>query len=110
MRTNEEMRRAVRDRAAQMRRARRTRWAVGLGGTAAACAAALIAGMAAAMPAFRDRMVSGDGVGRMQASVLAGSGALGYAVVGIAAFLLGVAVTLFCVLLRKWRDEEDHRP
>lgn len=33
--------------------------------------------------------------------------ALGYALVVAIAFLLGVAVTLFCVRLRKWRGRED---
>lgn len=107
MRTNEEMLSAVHGRASEMRRARSRRRTVLMGGGAAACAVALIALMALAMPSLQDSLVPGSDGAAMQASILADSGALGYAVVGIVAFLLGVAVTVFCVLLRKQGDSAE---
>ena len=35
------------------------------------------------------------------------SGALGYIVVALLAFLLGVSVTVFCLRLKKWREKKD---
>ena len=109
MRTNEEMLHAAHGRVSERRRARSRRRTILVGGGAAACAVALIAPMALAMPAFQDKLVPGNVSAAMQASILADSGALGYAVVGIVAFLLGVAVTVFCVLLRKQQNGEEDR-
>ena len=109
MRTNEKMLSAVHGRASEMRHARSRRRTILMGGGAAACAVALIALMALPMPALQDRLVPGGGSAAMQASILADSGALGYAVVGIVAFLLGVAVTVFCMLLRNQREGEEAR-
>ena len=43
----------------------------------------------------------------MHASIFAGSGALGYIVIAIIAFLLGVALTMFCIRLREWQERKD---
>ena len=109
MRTNEEMLGAVHDRALEMCRARSRRRKALAGGGAAACTVALIVLMALAMPALQDALVPARGDAAMQASILADSGALGYAAVGIVAFLLGVAVTVFCMLLRKDPGGEGER-
>ena len=104
MRTNKEMLNAVHARAEGIKRARRMRQTRILGGSAAVLALALIVLLAAVMPAFQGHWTPDTST--MQASALADSGMLGYAVVGIVAFLLGVSVTVFCVLLRKQNDEE----
>lgn len=106
MRTNEDMLKAVHSRAAEMRRQKRRRQNILLGGGAAVFALAVIALLAANMPAVTERLAPENAAG-MQASILTGSGMLGYAVVGILAFLLGVSVTVFCGLLRNRRDEEE---
>ncbi|MBQ3424714.1 MAG: hypothetical protein IJH38_05920 [Clostridia bacterium] len=107
MRTNEELLSAVHARAEARARVRRRRRIALMGSGAAACAMALIVLMARAMPALHERAVPGGEGALLQGSILADSGALGYAVVGIVAFLLGVAVTLFCVLLKRRRDGEE---
>ena len=43
----------------------------------------------------------------MSASLFSGSGALGYIVIALLSFLLGVSVTVFCFRLKKWQDERD---
>ena len=43
----------------------------------------------------------------MHASLFAGSGALGYIVIAIIAFLLGITVTIFCFYLKKWQEEKE---
>ena len=45
--------------------------------------------------------------GNMQASIFADSGALGYVVIAVIAFLLGSAVTIFCFRLKKWQDAKS---
>ena len=40
-------------------------------------------------------------------SVFADSGALGYIVIAIIAFLLGVALTMFCIRLSEWQKRKD---
>ena len=108
MRTNEEMLRAVHERASQMRHAQRKRRAFLAGGAAVGCALIMTMLLAGAMPTFQRRRLPGN-ESVMQASMLTDSGALGYAVVGIVAFLLGAAATVFCVLFREWRDREEKR-
>ena len=47
----------------------------------------------------------------MQASIFAGNGSLGYIVVGILSFLLGIGITLLCIRLRQYtagKQEEPH--
>lgn len=47
--------------------------------------------------------------GGLYASLFADSGMLGFIVIGIIAFALGIAVTVFCYTLKAWRGsgEED---
>ena len=45
--------------------------------------------------------------GSVSASIFAGSEALGYVVVCLAAFCLGVLLTVFCVRLKKHMEEEE---
>ena len=41
------------------------------------------------------------------ASIFTGSPVLGYIVIGVVAFLLGIAVTVFCFLMKKRHDREN---
>ena len=106
MRTNDEIIKAVHDRAAEMKRAKRKRQTLLMSGVAVACALVLIVLMGSFMPSPQRQWASDDSAA-LQASMFSDSGVLSYVVVGIIAFLLGIAVTVFCVLLRRWRDEEE---
>ena len=39
-------------------------------------------------------------------SIFANSDILGYVVVGLIAFLLGISFTIFCIRLKKWNEDE----
>ena len=106
MRTNDEIIKAVHDRAAEIKRAQRKRQALLMGGGAVACALALVVLLASIISSLHWKQHSDNSIA-LQASMMADSGALGYVVVGILAFLLGIAVTVFCILLRRWRDGEE---
>lgn len=106
MLTNKEMLKAVHTRAAEMNRARQKRLTLFMGGGAVVLALVLIVLLASVMPSFQERLAPDTSV-TLQASVLADSGMLGYVVVGIVAFLLGIAVTAFCVLLHNRRNGEE---
>ena len=107
MRTNEERIAAMHKRAAELEkenRQRRVRIIQAV--SAAACFAAVIV-PAFFMPGFSQVLVSGSSQGSMSASIFSESSALGYIVIGILAFLLGAAVTIFCFLLKKWQKDKD---
>lgn len=74
--------------------------------TAAAACLVLIVGMSLAMP---DIAARGDYAGyETAASVFHSSAALGYIVIGLLAFLLGVCVTVLCFRLRQMNREDVH--
>ena len=105
MRTNEERIHLVRQRTAarKRKRARRKRRALD-----AACMAAcllLVAGFAALMPQLMSRGAEGGVIHASGAASLIGdNAALGYILMGLLAFLLGVCVTVSLYRLRR-RDE-----
>ena len=105
MRTNEERIAAMHARAAELRREKRKRLTRLTGGISALLCLALVVALAACMP--RLPMASAGAPDGMSGSIFAGSGTLGYIVVALLAFLLGVSVTVFCVRLRKWREDRD---
>lgn len=47
---------------------------------------------------------SGGTAPAMSGSIFAESGAMGYVVIAVIAFLLGVCVTAFCFRLKKWNE------
>ena len=110
MRTNEERIRLVRVRTEQCRR-RRLRLLI------AACAAAvllLIAGVGLRMPDAMARASAGDAIHATgAASLIADHAALGYILMGLLSFLLGVCVTLLLYRLRRrparrrWEDDDE---
>ena len=108
MRTDKEFLDAMHARAAGIERkarARRAR-AIGLGATLGGLAAVIL--LALVMPSFEAASLSVEASAR--ASLFAESGALGYVVIGVTAFLLGAAVTVLCYRLRKDRDDGDGEP
>ena len=72
----------------------------------AACLALLI-GASLAMPGIAANIQTGDYSGfETAASMYGGGAALGYIVIGLLAFLLGVCVTLLCNRLRQMNRED----
>lgn len=67
---------------------------------------ALTIALAFIIPGFSDQMTADTVPMSMSASIFTDSGALGYIVIGIIAFLLGIAVTVFCFRIRA-RQAED---
>ncbi len=108
MRSSEERIAAVKRRAAQLeRRKTRLRSRMLAVASAAACLA-LIIGLAAAMPGITADIDAQNYAGFETAATMLGSGgALGYLVMALLAFLLGVCVTILCFRLRRREEEND---
>lgn len=118
MRSHEERVAAVKRRIAQAeqeKRLRRSRMAAVC--SVAACLI-LIVGLSVVMPGIVSGMAGGDYAGGgMAASMFGDSAVIGYIVIGLIAFLLGVCVTILCFRLRKFQrenrkeepDARDHR-
>ena len=76
--------------------------------SAAAACLALLIGASLAMPGIAANIQTGDYSGfETAASIFHGGAALGYIVIGLLAFLLGVCVTVLCFRLRQMNREDD---
>ena len=85
---------------------RRRRNTVTMASAVAACLALLIVA-SLAMPSIAASIQTGDYAGfETAASIFHGGAALGYIVIGLLAFLLGVCVTVLCVRLRQMNRED----
>ena len=85
---------------------RRRRNTVTMASAVAACLALLI-GASLAMPGIAASIRTGDYSGfETAASIFHGGAALGYIVIGLLAFLLGVCVTVLCFRLRQMSRED----
>ena len=109
MRTDEERINMMHARAAHLRRQKRTIKVkiMQAAGAVLSFAAAIV--LAIFVPRITD-MDAGNPTGQtggMSASIFGDSSVLGYIVIAIIAFLLGIAVTIFCFRLRKWLEEKD---
>ena len=106
MRSHEErVAEAKRRIAARQREKRLRRNTVTMASAVAACLALLI-GAALAMPGIAANIQTGDYSGfETAASIFHGGAALGYIVIGLLAFLLGVCVTALCFRLRQLSRE-----
>ena len=102
MRSHEERITETKRRIAQMEREKKQRrHKIILAAAAAACLALLI-GVSLAMPGIAARIETGSHTGlETAASMFGGSGALGYIVIALLAFLLGVCVSVLCFRLRQ---------
>ena len=107
MRSHEERVAETKRRIAKMEREkRRRRNTVTMASAVAACLALLI-GASFAMPGIAASIQAGDYAGfETAASMYGGGAALGYIVIGLLAFLLGVCVTILCFRLRQMNHED----
>ena len=72
----------------------------------AACLAVIV-GVSLSMPGIVGRMEGSTSTGfETAATMLGGSAALGYIVIGLLAFVLGVCVTVLCFRIRLLNNEE----
>ena len=86
---------------------RRRRNTITMASAVAACLALLI-GASLAMPGIAANIQTGNYSGfETAASMYGGGAALGYIVIGLLAFLLGVCVTVLCFRLRQMNREDD---
>ena len=93
--------------AARQREKRLRRDKITMVSTVAACLVLLI-GASLAMPGIAASIQTGDYAGiETAASMYGGGAALGYIVIGLLAFLLGVCVTVLCFRLRQMSREDD---
>ena len=93
--------------AARQREKRRRRNTITMVSAVAACLALLI-GASLAMPGIAASIQAGNYSGfETAASIFHGGAALGYIVIGLLAFLLGVCVTVLCFRLRQMNREDD---
>ena len=106
MRSHEERVAETKRRIAKMEREKRRRNTVTMASAVAACLALLI-GASLAMPGIAASIQTGDYSGfETAASMYGGGAALGYIVIGLLAFLLGVCVTVLCFRLRQMNRED----
>ena len=108
MRSHEERVAATKRRIAKMEREkRRRRNTITMASAVAACLVLLI-GASLAMPGIAANIQTGDYSGfETAASIFQGGAALGYIVIGLLAFSLGVCVTVLCFRLRQMSREDD---
>ena len=108
MRSHEERVAEAKRRIAKIEREKRLRRdKITMISAAAACLALLI-GASFAMPGIAARIQINDYAGfETTASMYGGGAALGYIVIGLLAFLLGVCVTVLCFRLRQMSREDE---
>ena len=108
MRSHEERVAETKRRIAKIEREKRLRRnTITMAFAVAACLALLI-GATLAMPGIAANIQTGDYFGfEMAASIFHGGAALGYIVIGLLAFLLGVCVTVLCFRLLQMNREDD---
>lgn len=107
MRSHEERVAETKRRIAKIEREkRRRRNTITMASVVAACLVLLI-GASLAMPGIAESIRTGDYSGfETAASMYGGGAALGYIVIGLLAFLLGVCVTVLCFRLRQMSRED----
>ena len=106
MRSHEERVVETKRRIAKIERAKRLRRNTITMASAVAACLALIIGASLAMPGIAARIQINDYAGfETSASMYGGGAALGYIVIGLLAFLLGVCVTVLCFRIRQLSRE-----
>ena len=76
--------------------------------SAVAACLAVLAGVSFAMPGIAARIQVNDYTGfETAASIFRSSAVLGYIIIGLLAFLLGVCVTILCFQLRRMHRENE---
>ena len=106
MRSHEERVAETKRRIAKIKQEKRRRNTITMASAVAACLTLLI-GASLAMPGIAASIQTGDYSGfETAASMYGGGAALGYIVIGLLAFLLGVCVTVLCFRLRQMNRED----
>ena len=107
MRSHEERVAETKRRIAKMEREKRLRRNTITMVSAVAACLALLVGVSFAMPGIAASIQTGDYSGfETAASIFHGGAVLGYIVIGLLAFLLGVCVTVLCFRLRQMSRED----
>ena len=107
MRSHEERITETKRRIAKVEREKRRRRSTITMASAVAACLALLVGVSLAMPGIAASIQTGDYSGfETTASIFHGGAALGYIVIGLLAFLLGVCVTVLCFRLRQMNRED----
>ena len=107
MRSHEERVVEAKRRIAKIEREKRRRNTITIASAVAACLALLI-GASLAMPGIAANIQTGNYSGfETAASMYGGGAALGYIVIGLLAFLLGVCVTVLCFRLHQMNREDN---
>ena len=105
MRSHEERVAETKRRIAKIEREKRLRRnTITMASAVTACLALLI-GASFAMPGIASRIQTGDYSGFETTASMYGGAALGYIVIGLLAFLLGVCVTVLCFRIRQLSRE-----
>ena len=108
MRSHEERVAETKRRIAKMEREKRLRRNTFTMASAVAACLVLIVGVSFTMPGMVAGVRPGDFAGyETAASMYGGGAALGYIVIGLLSFLLGVCVTVLCFRLRQMNREDD---
>ena len=107
MRSHEERVAEAKRRIAKIEQKKRLRRNTVIMASAVAACLALLVGASLAMPGIAASIQTGDYSGfETAASIFHGGAALGYIVIGLLAFLLGVCVTVLCFRLRQMNRED----
>ena len=107
MRSHEERITETKRRIAKIEREKRLRRNTITMASAVVSCLALLVGVCLAMPGIAASIQTGDYSGfETAASIFHGGAALGYIVIGLLAFLLGVCVTVLCFQLRQMNRED----
>ena len=106
MRSHEERVAETKRRIAAMERKKRLRRNTITMAAAVAACLALLVGASLAMPGIAANIQTGDYSGFETAASMYSGAALGYIVIGLLAFLLGVCVTVLCFWLRQMNRED----
>ena len=108
MRSHEERVAETKRRFAKIEREKRLRRNTVTMASAVAACLVLLVGVSLSMPGIAAKIQSGDYSGfETAASIFHGGAALGYIVIGLLAFLLGVCVTILCFRLRQMNREGE---
>jgi len=107
MRTNEERIAVIHKRAAEIEKANRHNRVRFLQMTSLTVGLLVVIALAFAVPNALPETVPSMVTESMRGSMFAENGMLGFIVIGILSFFLGVSVTVFCFRLKKWRDAAD---
>ena len=109
MRTTEERIKAMHQRAAEIDKEKNRRQIRLIGSAAVLMCLVLVVFLGLMMPGISEKIMGDTVSDGMAASIFSRNGALGYIVIAVLAFLLGTAVTVFCVKLKSLRETEEDR-